>query len=166
MANPNYKNILDDTGRELVNVLRRIVGKLSGNTPEMEKINYVDNNFNLLDSTGKKMVEALAEIEHHMGNGEGGNISLATEDTSGLMSAEDKRKLDAFEDASSYVTGVDPDVVFLSAPEELPETGRADVLYVMASPFGLYRYDISWERLGELDESDVLAIIREEEGEP
>ena len=161
----NDKNLLDDTGREMVNALRRIAGVMTGQMPEMEKINYRDNNFNLLDKTGKKIVAGLEAIADSVTVS--GPAVPATEEHSGLMSAEDKAKLNAFGPANTYLT-IDMltamGAAVVDTEDELPEAVLGQLALVRADN-GLRIYNgQDWQILAEpgMTEQDILQIIREE----
>ena len=163
----NDKNLLDDTGREMVNALRHIESVLTGRTPEMEKINYRDNNFNLLDRTGKKIVAGIEAIAASVSAG--GSSVPATAEHDGLMSAGDKAKLDAFGEADMYLT-VDMvqamGAVLVDTEMELPEAVPGQLALVRADN-SLRIYDgIRWQIVSEpcMTEQDVLQIIGEEGG--
>ena len=153
----NDKNLLDDTGREMVNALRRIAGVMTGQMPEMEKINYRDNNFNLLDKTGKKIVAGLEAIADSVNVS--GPAVPATEEHSGLMSAEDKAKLNAFGPANTYLT---IDMLTAMGAAVVDTEGQ---LALVRADNGLRIYNgEDWQILAEpgMTEQDILQIIREE----
>lgn len=163
----NDKNLLDDTGMEMVNALRRIEGALTGQMPEMEQINYRDNNFNLLDKTGKKIVAGLEAIAGSVPSS--GQAIPATPEHSGLMSAEDKAKLDAFGEASTYLT-VDQftamGAAVVDTVEELQDAVKGQLAMVREDNcLRIYDGD-QWIVLSEpgMTEQDVLRIIGEESG--
>ena len=169
MADRNDKNLLDDTGLEMVNALRRILTALSGTETHAVRINYRDNNFNLLDKTGKLLVESLTSIAETLeqGGSTGGVVLPASAERDGLMSAADKVKLDAFSAAGVYVSQNMLDALtgvrIVDSEDALPE-GTEGQLVLVASDGVLNLYDgTTWLALtGGIGEQDVLRIIGEE----
>ena len=174
MANPNPKNMLDDTGLEIVNSLRRIAAGMCGTEPVEERIRYTDNPSNMLDSTGKKLVQALEEIGEAIMNGAGGGVvPAATEETDGLMSAADKAKLDAFGAADTYITLTDVALIssllpIVGDPESLPEEAEPGQAVFVEDTGELYVNTASgWVRIsgsgGEGIPTDLIDQIISEE---
>ena len=73
---PVIYNLMDDTGKEIVNAIRRVKAKLSGEDAEELAIDYRDHNLIILDQTGKMIAEAIDEVASHAGQGGGGAADL------------------------------------------------------------------------------------------
>ena len=169
MANPNPKNLLDDTGREMLNAIRRILAALSGTEPELVAINYRDNNVNLLDRTGKQMAAGLDGIADVLRSDAGGGSRPASETSAGLMSAEDKRKLNAFYSADTYVTqemlAGRTGVKVVEDESGMPEGSEGDMVLVASSGTLRVCDGSAWVTIagsGCIPESEVIRIISEE----
>lgn len=170
MANPNPKNLLDDTGQEMLNAIRRILGTLAGTEPELAAINYRDNNVNMLDRTGKQLVADLNGIADVLASDAGSASRPASETSAGLMSPEDKRKLNAFYPADTYVTQEmllgRTGVRIIEQEGDLPAGSEGEI--VLIAPAGVLRvYDgQSWVTVAgpgsTIPESEVIRIIAEE----
>ena len=165
---PVIYNLMDDTGREIVNALRRMRARLSGRKEEELPIDYRDHHMIILDRTGKLIAEAIEGVTEQLSGEAAGGLATAEKD--GLMDRRDKQKLDAFLPADFYAGKKDIEgcMRYLGEVRQLPgEAAAGDCCGMQGN---LYLYDGSvWICSGSTAEAlsmpELEALLREwEEG--